>query len=171
MNLQSKFGYCITTQPLKIALCKRDEITDRQSDRQTDDPITRYPQRTFQARGIKSGITPTKIYQNGWHKYLIWCSWKQSHINKFRQNVRKHCILVLFQSRIVSIYIFSYNNSMIVLIEAMKVEETWSCQFRLPVCGTEDRYNTWSFSWTPTMQSDMETITNILHEYSREINL
>ena len=36
MNLQSKFGYCNITQTLNIALCKRDGITDRQ----TDDAIT-----------------------------------------------------------------------------------------------------------------------------------
>ena len=31
----------------------RDEITDRQTDRRTNDPITRCPRRTFQAGGIK----------------------------------------------------------------------------------------------------------------------
>ena len=54
MNLQSKFGYCITTKTLNIALCKRDGITDRQTGRQTDDPITRCPRLTFQVGGIKS---------------------------------------------------------------------------------------------------------------------
>ena len=57
MNLQSKFGYCIITQTLNIALCKRDGITDRQTDKRTgrrkDSPITRCPRRTFQAAGIK----------------------------------------------------------------------------------------------------------------------
>ena len=33
MNLQSKFGYCMTTQTLNIALCKQDGITDRRKDR------------------------------------------------------------------------------------------------------------------------------------------
>ena len=40
MNLQSKFGYCMTTTTLNIALCKRYGITDKrtngQMDRQTD---------------------------------------------------------------------------------------------------------------------------------------
>ena len=37
MNLQSKFGYCIITQTLNIALfSKQDGITDRRTDRQTD---------------------------------------------------------------------------------------------------------------------------------------
>ena len=36
MNLQSKFGYCIITENLNIALCKRDGITDGQTDKQTD---------------------------------------------------------------------------------------------------------------------------------------
>ena len=65
MDLQSKFGYCITTQTLNIALClKWDGITDRQTDgrtdrqtRRTDDPITRCPRRTFQAGGIKMDST------------------------------------------------------------------------------------------------------------------
>ena len=53
MNLQSKFGYCIITQTLDIALCKckRDGITDGQTDRQMDDPNT---WRTFQVGGIKN---------------------------------------------------------------------------------------------------------------------
>ena len=63
MNLQSKFGYCIITQTLNIALCKRDGTgrnygrtnrqTDKQTDGRTDDPNTRCPRRTFQAGGIK----------------------------------------------------------------------------------------------------------------------
>ena len=36
MNLQSKFGYCIITKTLNIALCKRDGITDGRTDRRTD---------------------------------------------------------------------------------------------------------------------------------------
>ena len=58
MNLQSKFGYCITIQTLNIALCLlaglvTDRQMDRQMDKQTDDPITRCPRWTFQAGGIK----------------------------------------------------------------------------------------------------------------------
>ena len=52
MNLQSKFGYCVITQTLNTALCKQDGIIDRQTNRQTDDPITRCPRRTFQAQDI-----------------------------------------------------------------------------------------------------------------------
>ena len=33
MNLQSKFGYCITTLTLNIALCKRGGITDRRTEK------------------------------------------------------------------------------------------------------------------------------------------
>ena len=36
MNLQSKFGNCMTTKTLDIALCKRDGITDKRTDRRTD---------------------------------------------------------------------------------------------------------------------------------------
>ena len=49
MNLQSKFGYSIVAQTLciNIALCKRDGITERQTDgrtdKRTDDPITICP--------------------------------------------------------------------------------------------------------------------------------
>ena len=57
MNLQSQFGHCIITETLNISLCKRDRITDIQTDGQTDNPITRCPQRTFQAGGIKIGKT------------------------------------------------------------------------------------------------------------------
>ena len=53
MNLQANFAYCIITHTLNIALCKRDRITGGQTDKQMDDPITRFPQRTFQAGGIK----------------------------------------------------------------------------------------------------------------------
>ena len=38
--------------------------TDRQTDGQTDDPITRCPGRTFQARGIKIMSILTKINEN-----------------------------------------------------------------------------------------------------------
>ena len=65
LNLQSKFGYCTTTQTLNIALCKWDRITvldkhtdgwtkgqtDRQTDRQTDDTIPRCP--SIPSWGIK----------------------------------------------------------------------------------------------------------------------
>ena len=56
MNLQSKFGYFIISSSPKLFkilhfVCKRDGITDRQRDRQTNgqtnDPITRCPRRTF----------------------------------------------------------------------------------------------------------------------------
>ena len=57
MNLQSKFGYFIITQTLNIALCKRDGITEGRTNRQTDDLITRFPRRTFQAGGIKTNVT------------------------------------------------------------------------------------------------------------------
>ena len=40
MNLLSKFGYCIITQTLNIALCKLDGITDRQ--RRTESQILQY---------------------------------------------------------------------------------------------------------------------------------
>ena len=83
MNLQSKFGYCKTTQTLNIALfsvplghreineswnlesClykagrilrtdgRADGRTNRQTDGRTDDPNTKCPRRTFQAGGIK----------------------------------------------------------------------------------------------------------------------
>ena len=61
MNLQSKFGYCMTTQTLNNALCllagrnygQTNGRTDRQTDGRTDDPNTRCPRRTFQAGGIK----------------------------------------------------------------------------------------------------------------------
>ena len=55
MNLQSKFGYCIITQTLNIALFESgtELRTDRQTDKRMDNPITRCPQRTFQAGGIK----------------------------------------------------------------------------------------------------------------------
>ena len=58
MNLQSKFGYCIyCILTLIIGLCKWDGITHKRTDEQTDgwtdNPITRYPQLTFQAGGIK----------------------------------------------------------------------------------------------------------------------
>ena len=53
MKLQSHFGYCIITQTLNIALCKRDGIKDKQADGRTDDPITRCLQRISQAWGIK----------------------------------------------------------------------------------------------------------------------
>ena len=50
MNLQSKFGYCITTQTLNIALCKRDGITDRQ----TDDQKTKMTPGHLSGRGHKN---------------------------------------------------------------------------------------------------------------------
>ena len=59
MNLQSKLLYSWYYHPNFILhfVCKRDGITDRRTnkrtDRQTDDPITRCPRRTFQAGGIK----------------------------------------------------------------------------------------------------------------------
>ena len=58
MNLQSKFGYCIITQTLNITLCKRDAITDRQTEGHSDDPITRCPPRTFQAGDITKKLCP-----------------------------------------------------------------------------------------------------------------
>ena len=52
MNLQSNFGYCMTTQTLNIHfICKQDGITDKQTDGQTNHNITRG--QTFKARGIK----------------------------------------------------------------------------------------------------------------------
>ena len=55
MNLQSKFGNCITIQTLDIALNMlggrfTNGQTDTWTDKQTDDPITRCPKWTFQAR-------------------------------------------------------------------------------------------------------------------------
>ena len=58
MNLQSKFGYCIFTKTLIIKLCLYAGRNYGQTDRRTNDPITRCPQRTFQAGGIKS-LWPT----------------------------------------------------------------------------------------------------------------
>ena len=58
MNLQSKFGNCITTQ-FKILhfICKQEGIMDRQTDRQTtgrtDGLIFRCPQQTLQEGRIK----------------------------------------------------------------------------------------------------------------------
>ena len=57
MNLQSKFGYCITTQTLNIALCLKAWQNCGQTNGQTDNPITRCPRRTFQAGGIKKHYT------------------------------------------------------------------------------------------------------------------
>ena len=54
MNLQSKFGNCIITQTLNSALCLLAGQNYGQTDGRTDHPITRCPQRTFQAGGIKS---------------------------------------------------------------------------------------------------------------------
>ena len=59
MNLKSKFGYCMTTQTLNVALClqagrnygQTDKWTDRQTDGQTDDPITRCPLWPFRPGG------------------------------------------------------------------------------------------------------------------------
>ena len=57
MNLQPKFGYCIITKTLNIALCLKVGQNYSQRDKhlngQTDDPITRCPRWTFQAGGIK----------------------------------------------------------------------------------------------------------------------
>ena len=52
MNLKSKFGNCIITQTLNIALLF-ERGTGLLTDRQTDNPIIRCPRRTFQAGGIK----------------------------------------------------------------------------------------------------------------------
>ena len=95
MNLQSKFGYCIITQTLIIALClkagrnygRTDRQTDGQTDKRTDDPITRCPRRTFQAGGIKIRSTKSIGYTSmlmctcymflcrggraGWHQCLV----------------------------------------------------------------------------------------------------
>ena len=57
MNLQSKFGKCITTQSLIIALLlKQGGITDRRM----DDSFTRCPRQTFQAGGIKTKVKLAK---------------------------------------------------------------------------------------------------------------
>ena len=53
MNSQSKFGYCIITQTLNIALYLKAGRNYGRTDKRTDDPITRCPQRTFHAGGIK----------------------------------------------------------------------------------------------------------------------
>ena len=60
MNLQSKFGYCMTTQTLNIVLCKRDRITDKLTDGRKDHPNTRCPRQTFQAGGIKKQFLDDK---------------------------------------------------------------------------------------------------------------
>ena len=53
MNLQYEFGSLIITHTLNIALCKRDGITETQTDKrmdgQMDDPIARCLRQTFQA--------------------------------------------------------------------------------------------------------------------------
>ena len=62
MTLQSKFGYCIITQTLNIALFlkaaqnygRTHRRTDRQTDKLTDDPITRYPPADLSGRGHKT---------------------------------------------------------------------------------------------------------------------
>ena len=46
--------HCITTQTFNIALGLKAGRNYRQTDRQTDDPITRCPRRTFQAGGHKN---------------------------------------------------------------------------------------------------------------------
>ena len=61
MNLQSKFGYCIITQTLNIALCLKAGRNYGRTDRQTNDPITRCPRRTFQAGGMKRPRCITSI--------------------------------------------------------------------------------------------------------------
>ena len=53
MNLQSNFGYYITTQTLIIALFMSAGRNYGQTNGQTEDPITWCPRRTFQAWGIK----------------------------------------------------------------------------------------------------------------------
>ena len=57
MKLQFKFGYCMSIK-LKILhfVCKRDRFTGGRTDRQKDDPNTRCPRQTFQARGIERKI-------------------------------------------------------------------------------------------------------------------
>ena len=52
MNLQSKVGYCMTTQTLNIALCKRDGMAHRQTDKQTDG---RTDKRTIQTVDAPAG--------------------------------------------------------------------------------------------------------------------
>ena len=80
MNLQSKFGYCMTTQTLNIALCKRDGFTDKQTDGGTDVPNTRCPRQTFQAGGIKSQVLiPIKKFPLFFWQYS-WRNSKQSFI-------------------------------------------------------------------------------------------
>ena len=56
--------FTVTTPTLNIALvCKQDGITDKQTDKQTEDANTRCTQRTFQARGIKRcGCTQELIW-------------------------------------------------------------------------------------------------------------
>ena len=74
MNLQSKFGYCMTTETLLHFVSgtelrtdrqtdrRMDGRTDRQTDRRTDDRITRCPRRTFQAGGIKMTTFSTSLW-------------------------------------------------------------------------------------------------------------
>ena len=64
MNVQSKFGYCMTIQTFNIALCKRDGITNRRTYNRTDDPNTRCLRRTFQAGGIKMKRVSPLIINN-----------------------------------------------------------------------------------------------------------
>ena len=58
----------VTVSPPKLKLlhflCKRDRIKDTQTAGQTDDPITRCLQRTFQVEGIKIQNWKVKHYQS-----------------------------------------------------------------------------------------------------------
>ena len=63
MNLQSKFGYCIITQTLNIALCKRDGITDRQPDGQTDKQMDGRTIQLLYAPADLSGLGHKTWYQ------------------------------------------------------------------------------------------------------------
>ena len=69
MKKQSKFGYPNFNYWTLFVLCKWDVITDRQTDGQTDDPITRCPRRTFQAEGIKTPSSHFKSVQ----KNFVFC--------------------------------------------------------------------------------------------------
>ena len=61
MNLQYKFGNCITTQTLNIELYMKAGRTDRQTNGQTNDPNTTISRQTFQVGGHKKIIVQRGI--------------------------------------------------------------------------------------------------------------
>ena len=88
MTLQSKYGYCITTYSIDIALYRTVYVSVTNLNKQTDNQITRCPWWTFQAGGIKKKrhakhiIHMCKYIENGClttrgPKGHISCTWVQ----------------------------------------------------------------------------------------------